>query len=77
MGCIRLFWLNGTILNNDASACYNWISPEVSPLHLQSLGLPDNTTKCSVLINKNIKRSIKTTAGVTKDTYQHTSEYPL
>eukprot|EP00957_Ditylum_brightwellii_P068607 5208864-Ditylum_brightwellii.AAC.1 len=75
--CICLFQLTGSILNNDASACYDQMIPEVSSVHLQSLGLPDNTTKYSVLINKNMKRSIKTATGVTKDTYQHTSEYPL
>eukprot|EP00957_Ditylum_brightwellii_P094465 7193407-Ditylum_brightwellii.AAC.1 len=73
MDCIRLFQLNGAILNNDASACYNRMVPEVSSVHLQSLGLPDNATKCSILIKKNMKRSIKMKAGVTKDTYQHTA----
>eukprot|EP00957_Ditylum_brightwellii_P184577 14057768-Ditylum_brightwellii.AAC.1 len=63
MGCICLFRLNGAILNNDASTCYDRMIPEVSSVHLQSLGLPDNATNCSVLINKNMKRSIKTTAG--------------
>eukprot|EP00957_Ditylum_brightwellii_P065326 4954600-Ditylum_brightwellii.AAC.1 len=77
MDCICLFRLNGAILNNDASACYDQMIPEVSSVHLQSLGLPDNAIKCSILINKNMNRSIKTTAGVTKDTYQHTAEYPL
>eukprot|EP00957_Ditylum_brightwellii_P104285 7943507-Ditylum_brightwellii.AAC.2 len=42
-----------------------------------SLDPPDNAAKCSALINKNTKRSIKTTAGVTKHTYQHTKEYPM
>eukprot|EP00957_Ditylum_brightwellii_P074600 5668918-Ditylum_brightwellii.AAC.1 len=75
--CTWLFCLNGAILNNDAFACYNRMIPEVSSLHLQSLGLPDNTTKCSVLINRNMKRSVKMTAGVTKQTNQHTKKYPL
>eukprot|EP00957_Ditylum_brightwellii_P104720 7980934-Ditylum_brightwellii.AAC.1 len=69
---IWLFCLNGTILNNNASVCYDRMITEVSSLHLQSMGLQDNTTKCSGLINKNMKRSIKMTAGVTKQTYQHT-----
>eukprot|EP00957_Ditylum_brightwellii_P153895 11714092-Ditylum_brightwellii.AAC.1 len=77
MDCIRLFRLNGAILNNNLSACYDRMIPEVSSVHLQSLGLPDNTTKCSVLINKNMKQSIETTAGVTKDAYQHTAVFPL
>eukprot|EP00957_Ditylum_brightwellii_P031503 2388768-Ditylum_brightwellii.AAC.1 len=28
MDCIRLFWLNKAILNNDASACHDWMIPE-------------------------------------------------
>eukprot|EP00957_Ditylum_brightwellii_P008416 637204-Ditylum_brightwellii.AAC.1 len=73
MDCIHLFQLNGALLNNDTSACYDQMIPEVSSVHLESLVLADNTTKCSVLITKNMKRSIKTTAGVTKDTYQNTA----
>eukprot|EP00957_Ditylum_brightwellii_P057802 4383144-Ditylum_brightwellii.AAC.2 len=51
--------------------------PEISVLHLQSLGFPDNATKCSVLINCNMKRKVKTLAVITKDYYQHTPEFPL
>eukprot|EP00957_Ditylum_brightwellii_P145826 11103721-Ditylum_brightwellii.AAC.1 len=37
MDCMRLFCLNGAILNNDAAACYVWMIPEISSLHVQSL----------------------------------------
>eukprot|EP00957_Ditylum_brightwellii_P164362 12512863-Ditylum_brightwellii.AAC.1 len=77
MNCLRLFQLNGVILNNDATACYDCMIPEVSYLHLQSLGLPDNATKCSVLLNKNMKRKIKTSAEITQISYQHIEEFPL
>ena len=36
MNCFRLFRLNGAILNNDATACYDRMIPEVTSLHLQS-----------------------------------------
>eukprot|EP00957_Ditylum_brightwellii_P124506 9488875-Ditylum_brightwellii.AAC.1 len=36
MDCIHLFRLNGAILNNDVSACYGQMIPEVSSVHLQS-----------------------------------------
>eukprot|EP00957_Ditylum_brightwellii_P094467 7193423-Ditylum_brightwellii.AAC.1 len=45
--------------------------PKVSSLHLQSLGLPDNATKCSVLLNHNMKHYVKAKAGVTKEFYKH------
>eukprot|EP00957_Ditylum_brightwellii_P028745 2171301-Ditylum_brightwellii.AAC.1 len=37
---LRLFRLNGGLLNNNAVACYNRMIPAVSSLHLQCLGLP-------------------------------------
>eukprot|EP00957_Ditylum_brightwellii_P010464 792000-Ditylum_brightwellii.AAC.1 len=69
--CLHLFRPNGAILNNDATACYDHIIPEISSLHLQSLGLPDNATKYSVLLNHNMKYHVKTKAGVTKEFYKH------
>eukprot|EP00957_Ditylum_brightwellii_P168017 12790279-Ditylum_brightwellii.AAC.1 len=63
MDSLRLFRLNGTVLNNDAKACYDRMIPEVTALHLQSLGLPDNATKCSVEINQKMKHYIKTAEG--------------
>eukprot|EP00957_Ditylum_brightwellii_P115971 8846388-Ditylum_brightwellii.AAC.1 len=71
MDCLRLFRFNGAILNNDATACYDCMIPEISSLHLQSLGLPDNTTKCSILLNHSMKHHVKTKAGVTKEFYKH------
>eukprot|EP00957_Ditylum_brightwellii_P122412 9333977-Ditylum_brightwellii.AAC.1 len=71
MGCLCMFCLNGTILNNDATACYNWMIPELSSLHVQSLGLPDNATKCSILLNHDMKHFVKINAGITKDFYKH------
>eukprot|EP00957_Ditylum_brightwellii_P103510 7886698-Ditylum_brightwellii.AAC.2 len=47
------------------------MTPEVSSLHLQSLGLPDSATKCSVMLNHNMKHHAKTKAGVTKEFYKH------
>eukprot|EP00957_Ditylum_brightwellii_P125799 9590237-Ditylum_brightwellii.AAC.1 len=51
MDCFRLFCLNRAILNNDAVACYDHMIPEVSSIHIQSLGLPKEAAKCSVLVN--------------------------
>eukprot|EP00957_Ditylum_brightwellii_P135747 10352068-Ditylum_brightwellii.AAC.1 len=65
MDCFRLLRLNGTILNNDAAACNDRMIPEVSSIHLQSLGLPKEAAKCSV------KHHIKTTAGVSAANYKH------
>eukprot|EP00957_Ditylum_brightwellii_P003214 244903-Ditylum_brightwellii.AAC.1 len=75
MGCLRLFRLNSAVLNNDAMACYDQMIPEVTALHLQSLGLPSEATKCSVLLNHNMTHCIKTSKGVSNDHYKHTSEY--
>eukprot|EP00957_Ditylum_brightwellii_P183519 13979253-Ditylum_brightwellii.AAC.1 len=45
--------------------------PELFSLHVQSLGLPDNATKCSVLLNHGMKHFVKTNTGITKDFYKH------
>eukprot|EP00957_Ditylum_brightwellii_P055638 4215829-Ditylum_brightwellii.AAC.1 len=71
MDCLGLFWLNGAILNNDATACYDQMIPEVSVLHLQSLGLQESATKCSVILNHNMKHYVKTKACITKEFYKH------
>eukprot|EP00957_Ditylum_brightwellii_P008625 654508-Ditylum_brightwellii.AAC.1 len=63
MDGICLFRLNGTILNNNATACYDRMIPELSSVHLQGLGLPDNVAKCSVLLNHNMQHHVKTKAG--------------
>eukprot|EP00957_Ditylum_brightwellii_P023800 1796368-Ditylum_brightwellii.AAC.1 len=63
MDSLRLFRLNGAVLNNDAKACYNRMIQEVTAQHLQSLGLPVNATKCSVKINQKMKHYIKTAEG--------------
>eukprot|EP00957_Ditylum_brightwellii_P113513 8655066-Ditylum_brightwellii.AAC.1 len=55
MDCLHLFRLNGTILNNNATAYYDRTVPELSLVHLQGLGLPDNAAKCSVLLNHNMQ----------------------
>eukprot|EP00957_Ditylum_brightwellii_P040237 3044608-Ditylum_brightwellii.AAC.1 len=49
--------------------------PEVTALHLQSLGLPSEAIKCSVLLNHNTTHYIKTSNGILNDHYKHTSEY--
>eukprot|EP00957_Ditylum_brightwellii_P179130 13647034-Ditylum_brightwellii.AAC.1 len=36
MDYFRLFCLNGVILNNDATTCYDQMIPEVTSIHLQS-----------------------------------------
>eukprot|EP00957_Ditylum_brightwellii_P109190 8329268-Ditylum_brightwellii.AAC.1 len=63
MDCLCLFRLNGAILNNNTTACYDCMIPELSSIHLQGLGLPDNAAKCSVLLNHNMKHHVKTKAG--------------
>eukprot|EP00957_Ditylum_brightwellii_P150140 11433602-Ditylum_brightwellii.AAC.1 len=70
MDSVQLFHLNGALLNN-AVACYNQMIPELTSIHLQSLGLPDNAAKCSVLLNYNMNHHVKTTAGVSKDSYAY------
>eukprot|EP00957_Ditylum_brightwellii_P160912 12250978-Ditylum_brightwellii.AAC.1 len=75
MDCLRLFRLNGAVLNNDAMACYNQMIHEVTALHLQSLGLLSAVTKCSVLLNHNMTHYVKTSEGVSNNHYKHTLEY--
>eukprot|EP00957_Ditylum_brightwellii_P059343 4505273-Ditylum_brightwellii.AAC.1 len=55
MDYIRLYRLNSAILNNDAATCYNRMIPELTAVHLQALGLPDNATVTSVKLNQNAK----------------------
>eukprot|EP00957_Ditylum_brightwellii_P029728 2247834-Ditylum_brightwellii.AAC.1 len=62
MDCIRLYRLNGAILNNDAVACYDCMILELTAVHLQALELPENATLTSVKLNQNAKHHIKTTA---------------
>jgi hypothetical protein len=76
MDCIRLFRLNGAILNNDAAACYDRMIPALTAVHLKALGFPDNATRTSVLLNQRAKHHIKTTAGVTDAYYQSTPDCP-
>eukprot|EP00957_Ditylum_brightwellii_P172139 13104745-Ditylum_brightwellii.AAC.1 len=73
MDCFRLFCLNRAILNNDATACYDQMIPEETFLHLQSLGLPEEAVKCSVLLNHNMRHHVKTTTGVSSKHYMHKS----
>eukprot|EP00957_Ditylum_brightwellii_P144146 10982368-Ditylum_brightwellii.AAC.1 len=47
--------------------------PEVTSIHLQRLGLPEEAVKCSVLLNHNMHHHIKTTAGVSREHYRHKS----
>ena len=48
MDTVRIFRLNGTLLNNDAVACYDCMIPELTSVHLQSLGLPAPAAKYSI-----------------------------
>eukprot|EP00957_Ditylum_brightwellii_P013693 1032203-Ditylum_brightwellii.AAC.1 len=75
MNSLRLFRLNGALLNNNAVDCFDWRIPAVSSLHLQSLGLPESAAKCSVKINKQMKHYIQTNARESLEFYQHTEEY--
>eukprot|EP00957_Ditylum_brightwellii_P042545 3221335-Ditylum_brightwellii.AAC.1 len=59
----------GAILNNDAESCHNSMIPELASIHLQALGLPETAAKTSVLLNQNTKHHIKTTVGITKESY--------
>eukprot|EP00957_Ditylum_brightwellii_P130984 9991298-Ditylum_brightwellii.AAC.1 len=68
--------LNGTILNNDAAACYNCMIPELTAVHLQALELPDNAMVTSVKLNQNAKHYIRTMAGLTDTFYQSMPDCP-
>eukprot|EP00957_Ditylum_brightwellii_P083648 6358225-Ditylum_brightwellii.AAC.1 len=59
MNCICLFCLNGTILNSNVESCYDCMIPEVTAMHLQSLELPENATKTSMLLNHNAQHFVK------------------
>eukprot|EP00957_Ditylum_brightwellii_P097881 7454540-Ditylum_brightwellii.AAC.1 len=37
MNCLCLFRLNGAVLNNNATACYDQMILKLSSLHVQSL----------------------------------------
>eukprot|EP00957_Ditylum_brightwellii_P101841 7761948-Ditylum_brightwellii.AAC.1 len=75
MDSLQLFRLNGALLNNNAVACYNWMIPAASSLHLQSLGLPESAAICRVKINKQMKHYVCTNSGESSDFYQHTEDY--
>eukprot|EP00957_Ditylum_brightwellii_P114553 8734661-Ditylum_brightwellii.AAC.1 len=75
MDSICLFRLNGAVLNNDTKACYNRMIPEVTSLHLQSLGLPPAAINCSLLLNKNMSHFVKTSEGILAESYKHTDTF--
>eukprot|EP00957_Ditylum_brightwellii_P128794 9824404-Ditylum_brightwellii.AAC.1 len=64
------------ILNNEAAACYDCMILELTTVHLQALGLPDNAIVTSVKLNQNAKHHIKTMAGVTDTFYYSTPDCP-
>eukprot|EP00957_Ditylum_brightwellii_P035127 2663743-Ditylum_brightwellii.AAC.1 len=49
--------------------------PEVTSLHLQSLGLPPAAIKCSVLLNKNMSHFVKTSESISAESYKHTDAF--
>eukprot|EP00957_Ditylum_brightwellii_P119161 9089580-Ditylum_brightwellii.AAC.1 len=49
--------------------------PEVTALHLQSLGLPPEATKCSVLLNHNMEHYVKTSEGFSAECYKHSETF--
>eukprot|EP00957_Ditylum_brightwellii_P197973 15081985-Ditylum_brightwellii.AAC.1 len=51
--------------------------PELTAVHLKALGLPDNATKTSAQLNHRAKHHIKTTAGVTEEYCQSTTDCSL
>eukprot|EP00957_Ditylum_brightwellii_P020569 1550553-Ditylum_brightwellii.AAC.1 len=75
MDSLYLFRLNGTVLNNDTKACYDRMIPEVTSLHLQSLCLPPAALKCSVLLNKSMLHFVKTSEGISAESYKHTGAF--
>eukprot|EP00957_Ditylum_brightwellii_P172058 13099058-Ditylum_brightwellii.AAC.1 len=67
MDCMQLFQLSRAVLSNDAESSHNRMIPEVTAMHLQALGLPQqHATETSVLFNHNAKHYVKTAAGVSK-----------
>eukprot|EP00957_Ditylum_brightwellii_P056242 4263218-Ditylum_brightwellii.AAC.1 len=76
MDCIRSYRLKSAILNNNATACYDHTILELTAVHLQALGLPDNATGTSVKLNQNTQHHIKTMVGVTDTFYQSTPDCP-
>eukprot|EP00957_Ditylum_brightwellii_P170630 12988119-Ditylum_brightwellii.AAC.1 len=75
MDSLRLFHLNGGLLNNNAVACYDRMIPALSSLHMQSLGLPEMAATCSVQLNKRMKHYGQTSAGESTEYYQHTEDF--
>eukprot|EP00957_Ditylum_brightwellii_P195232 14873803-Ditylum_brightwellii.AAC.1 len=49
--------------------------PEVTSLHLQCLGLPPAAIKYSVLLNKNMSHFVKTSEGISAESYKHTDNF--
>eukprot|EP00957_Ditylum_brightwellii_P088893 6769201-Ditylum_brightwellii.AAC.1 len=49
--------------------------PEVTAVHLQVLGLPEEATGCSVQVNKQMRHHVKTLHGITTDFYIHHNSY--
>eukprot|EP00957_Ditylum_brightwellii_P163494 12447470-Ditylum_brightwellii.AAC.1 len=45
--------------------------PDISALHLQSLGLSESATKYSALLKKSMNHHVKAKAGITKQSYKH------
>eukprot|EP00957_Ditylum_brightwellii_P013498 1018306-Ditylum_brightwellii.AAC.1 len=75
MDSFCLFRLNRGLLNNDTVACYNCMILAFMSLHLQCLGLPDSAANCSVSINENMRHHVRTNAGESSESYQHSKDY--
>eukprot|EP00957_Ditylum_brightwellii_P038440 2905972-Ditylum_brightwellii.AAC.1 len=71
MVSMRLFRLNGALLNNDAVACYDCVILALTFIHLQNLSLPEKAAEYSVKLNCNMKYYVYTTAGKPKQFYHH------
>lgn len=68
---------NAIAFNNDATACFNRLLPNLSNLILQCTGLPTNLAKIHAKVLTTAKYHIKTALGVSEDSYQHTEDSPV
>eukprot|EP00957_Ditylum_brightwellii_P119143 9088387-Ditylum_brightwellii.AAC.1 len=71
MDCFHLVSLNRAILKNNAMACYDCVIPDLTSIHLQRLGLPEEAVKCSVLLNHNMRHHVNMTEDVSREHYRH------
>ena len=66
---VRLTRCEGTVLNNDATACYDRILPAISQLCCRRLGLPVSAAKFMLEFLRSAEYHVKTQHGVSKECY--------